>query len=121
MAERVAPEDGLAPDDRELPDERELLAVLDAPEDLEALADLLFEVFAFWARARVDCGLRFGWLAGLDDERLDVLPRLDDEPLSLTADISTPPIRFPPRRAFQNAEEQVLFRGLPAAIRRRTS
>ena len=89
LAERVAPEV------RELPDERELLAVLEPPEDREAPAVLLFEAFAVWACARVDCGLRFGALAGLDDERLDVLLRLV-EPRSLTADISTPPIRFTP-------------------------
>jgi hypothetical protein len=108
------------PDDREPRDEPELLAVLEPLEDRDALAVLLLDASAFWARARVDCGLRFGWLAGLDDERLEVLPRLD-EPRSLTADISTSPIRFPPLDAFQNAREQVLFRGLPAAISRRTT
>jgi len=56
--------------------DRDLLAVLAPLDDLEAPAVLLFEVFALWARARVDCGLRFGWLAGLDDERLAVFPRL---------------------------------------------
>jgi hypothetical protein len=92
-------------------------ALLEAPDDLEALAVLVFEVFAFCALA---CGLRFPALAGLDAERPEVLPRLV-EPRSLTADISTSPIRFPPLDAFQNAREQVLFRGLPAAISRRTT
>jgi hypothetical protein len=115
LAARVPPDD-----DREPRDEPELLAVLEPLEDRDALAVLLLDASAFWARARVDCGLRFGWLAGLDDERLEVLPRLD-EPRSLTADISTSPIRFPPLDAFQNAREQVLFRGLPAAISRRTT
>ena len=95
-------------------------ALLEAPDDLEALAVLAFEVFAFCALARVACGLRFPALAGLDDERLEVLPRLV-EPRSLTADISTSPIRLPPLCAFQNAREQVLFRDLPVAISQRTT
>ena len=100
--------------------DRELPALLEPPEDLEALAVLLFDVFALCARARVDCGLRFAALAGLDDERLEVFPRLP-EPRSLSADISTPPIRFPALGAFRNAREQVLFAGLPAPIRQRTT
>jgi hypothetical protein len=38
--------------------DRELFAVREPPDDLEALAVLLLEVFALWARARVDFGLR---------------------------------------------------------------
>jgi hypothetical protein len=104
----------------ELPVERELLAVLEPPEDRDALAVLLFEAFELWPRARVDCGLRFAAFVGFGEERLEVLPRLF-EPCSPTADISIPPIRFPPLGAFQNAREQVLFRGLPAAIGPRTT
>jgi hypothetical protein len=100
--------------------DRDVPALLEAPDDLEALAVLLFEVLAFCALARLACGLRFAAPAGFDDERLEVLPRLV-EPRSLTADISTSPIRVPPLGAFQNAREQVLFRGLPAAINRRTT
>jgi hypothetical protein len=107
LAARVPPDD-----DREPRDEPELLAVLEPLEDRDALAVLLLDASALWARARVDCDLRFGWLAGLDDERLEVLPRLD-EPLSLTADISTPPIRFHQLGAFQNAEERVLSQAYP--------
>ena len=106
MAARVAP------DDRELPDERELLAVLEPPDDFEALVVLLADPFALCARDRVDFGLRCVALAGLDDARPEVLPRLV-EPRSLTADISTPPIRFPPLGAFRNAQEQVLFEAYP--------
>ena len=48
-----------------------------------ALAVLLVEVFAFWARARVDFGLRCAAFAGFDDERVEVLPlNFDIDPVA---------------------------------------
>jgi hypothetical protein len=118
--DREPPDEPVEPDDRELPAERELFAVLEAPDDRDALAVLLFEVFALWARARVDFGLRCAAFAGLDDERLEVSLRLG-EPRSLTADISTPPIRFPALGAFRNFTGAGLLQGLPVAICPRTT
>ena len=115
---------GLLPDpelfaDRELFAERELFADRELPADFEAPVVLL-EPLALCARAGVDFGLRCDAVAGLDDERLDVFPRLV-EPRSLTADMSTPPIRFPALGAFRNFTGAGLIQGLPVAMGPRTA
>jgi hypothetical protein len=120
LAAREPDEDEPEPEEPEPFAERELREVREAPDDLEAPAVLLFDVFALWARARVDCGLRCAAFAGLDDELLDVFRRLVELRL-LTADISTSPIRFPALGAFRNFTGAGLIYGLPDDMGTRTA
>lgn len=108
---------------RELPD-RWLAALFRVPEEREApledpdaLAVLLFEVFALWARVPVVLGLRCVAFADLDDERLEVFARLG-EPRSLSADITTS-YSFPPHSEhFETLREQVFSEAYPLRLAR---
>lgn len=91
LPDRWLAADFRAPDERELPVERGLLADFELlalrelpeafealPEDFDALAVLLLDPLALCERACVGFCLRCVALAGLDDERVDVLPRLPE-------------------------------------------